>query len=230
MNVCGIDEVGRGPLAGPVVACAVVLPRDFHHPILTDSKQLTALQREKIYGELTSNSSILWNLASIEAEEIDRINILQATWKASVQAREGLFPSPDWTLVDGLRVPPLGENQTPIIKGDSLSFSLAAASVIAKVTRDRWMNEMDQKFPSYGFANHKGYSTKAHIEVLMKLGPSPIHRHSFEPVRIAATQKIRHISFRSDQIPKKNFAKVKQQDFNLNHGDLGEHGGFMSQW
>jgi ribonuclease HII len=212
VHVCGIDEVGRGPLAGPVVACAVVLPRDFQHSTLTDSKKLTALQREKIYAELTANPSVLWSLSSIESDEIDQINILQASWKASFFARAALSPVPDWTLVDGLKVPLLGENQTSIVKGDALSFSIAAASVLAKVTRDRVMEEMDRKFPGYGFASHKGYSTESHLEALMRLGPCPIHRRSFEPVRVAATRQIRSIArvtaktaARNQPIPKQQF-------------------------
>ncbi len=185
-KVCGIDEVGRGPLAGPVVACAVILPRDFKHASLTDSKKLSHQKREAIYAELTGNPDVLWSLASVDAVEIDRINILQATWKAMVAAREGLSHAPDWALVDGLRVPPLGEAQTPIVKGDSLSLTIAAASVIAKVTRDRWMCDLDRQHPGYGFAKHKGYGTRVHVEALEKLGPCPAHRRSFEPVRLAA--------------------------------------------
>ena len=186
VRVCGIDEVGRGPLAGPVVACAVILPPKFKHRKLTDSKKLTELQREKIYEELTNHPEVIWNLASIDPEEIDRINILQATWKASVLAREGLKQASDWSLVDGLKIPALGDAQTAIIDGDTRSLSIAAASVIAKVTRDRWMSELDQKYPGYGFAKHKGYGTSLHMRALMKWGPSPIHRRSFEPVRLAA--------------------------------------------
>ncbi len=187
--VCGIDEVGRGPLIGPVVASAVILPNDFQHSTLTDSKQLTQKKREEIYKELTENKAVKWSIASIEAEEIDRINILQATWKAMVQARANLKLVPDWTLVDGPRVPPLGNAQTSIIKGDQRSFSIAAASVIAKVTRDRWMNELDQQYPGYGFAQHKGYGTQLHLEALKKLGPCPVHRYSFKPVQLAIQQK-----------------------------------------
>jgi len=186
VRVCGIDEAGRGPLAGPVVASAVILPRDFHHLKLTDSKKLTPRKREEIHEELTRNRDIHWTVASVDAQEIDRINILKATWKAMAKARATLQPEPDWTLVDGLRVPPLGEAQIFIIEGDARSFSIAAASVIAKVTRDRWMNQMDEQYPGYGFARHKGYGTKFHLEALKKLGPCPIHRHSFEPVRLAA--------------------------------------------
>lgn len=185
-RVCGIDEVGRGPLAGPVVACAVILPRDFQHASLTDSKKLTEKQREAIHAELTARADVQWSLASVDASEIDRMDILRATWQAMESARAGLAPPPDWTLVDGLRVPVLGESQTPIVKGDLLSLSIAAASVIAKVTRDRVMVAFHAQFPGYGFARHKGYGTKAHMAALAELGPSPIHRRSFEPVKRAA--------------------------------------------
>ncbi len=187
-RVCGIDEAGRGPLAGPVAAAAVILPADFQHATLTDSKKLTPRQRERIYAELTSDASIEWSVALVEAPEIDRINILQATWQAMSKAREGLRSPPDWTLVDGLRVPLLGAEQTAIVGGDALSLSIAAASVIAKVTRDRLMKEMDERYPGYGFGRHKGYGTAAHLEALRRMGPCPIHRVSFEPVRLALIQ------------------------------------------
>ncbi|MBI4026116.1 MAG: ribonuclease HII [Verrucomicrobia bacterium] len=186
--VCGIDEAGRGPLAGPVVAAAVVLPRDFRHPELTDSKQLTARQRENIYAELTGHPEIQWHAAFVDAGEIDRINILQATWRAMTAARDGLRPPPDWTLVDGLPVPPLGATQTAIVKGDARSFSIAAASVIAKVARDCRMLEVDREYPGYGFARHKGYGTRQHLDALSRLGACPVHRRSFAPVRLAAAQ------------------------------------------
>ncbi len=181
-RVCGIDEVGRGPLAGPVVAAAVVLPVDFDHPRLTDSKKLAVRQRESIYEELVSNSAVEWGIAFVDVQEIDRLNILQATWKAMAVARAVLRVPPDWTLVDGLRAPPLGERQTPIIGGDARSLSIAAASVIAKVTRDRHMMELDAQYPLYGFARHKGYGTSFHLRMLSELGPCPLHRRSFEPV------------------------------------------------
>jgi ribonuclease HII len=181
-RVCGIDEVGIGPLAGPVVAAAVVLPQKFKHSVLTDSKKLTENQREEIYEELTGNPDIHWSVATIEVDEIDRINILKASWKAMIEARSRLEPL-GWTLVDGRRVKALGEAQTSIIKGDAKSFSIAAASVIAKVTRDRKMNELDKQFPGYGFAEHKGYSTPTHLRALKELGACAIHRRSYEPVR-----------------------------------------------
>jgi ribonuclease HII len=182
-RVCGIDEVGRGCIAGPVVAACVVLPTEFSHPKLTDSKKLTPRQREGIFNELTSLPGLEWSVAFVDSTVIDSINILQATWQAMLEARNRLHLQPDWTLVDGLKVPPLGRRQTAIIQGDSLSFSIAAASVIAKVTRDRWMGELERKYPGYGFAKHKGYGTAFHLEALYRWGPTPLHRRSFEPVR-----------------------------------------------
>lgn len=174
-------------MAGPVVASAVILPQDFSHSILTDSKKLTEKQREELYQEITINPKILWSVAIVDVEEIDRINILKASWKAMVEARSKLEPL-DWTLVDGRRVKALGDAQTSIIKGDAKSFSIAAASVIAKVTRDRRMNELDKLFPKYGFASHKGYPTPTHLKALKELGACSIHRRSYEPVR-ATLQK-----------------------------------------
>lgn len=172
-------------MAGPVVASAVVLPEGFNHDTLTDSKKLTSRQRESIYEELMSYSGLEWGVGVVDAEEIDRINILQATWKAMVKAREALKNPPDWTLVDGLPVAVLGNRHTAIVKGDALSLSISAASVIAKVVRDRLMRQLDRHYPQYGFAKHKGYGTRAHMEALTRHGPCPAHRRSFEPVRRA---------------------------------------------
>jgi ribonuclease HII len=180
--IAGIDEAGRGPLAGPVVASAVVLAADFHHELLTDSKQLTHKQRENLYEELVSRSDILWAVSIVDSEEVDRINILRATHEAMRRAVAGLSKKPCHVLIDGLPVRPFPIPQTAIVQGDSLSFSIAAASVIAKVTRDRIMVEMDVRHPGYEFGQHKGYGTKLHIERLQKLGPCPIHRKSFAPV------------------------------------------------
>jgi ribonuclease HII len=190
VRVCGIDEVGIGPLAGPVVAAAVILPQNFKHKTLNDSKKLTAQRREEIYQELTTRPEITWAVSFAHVEEIDTLNILHASWKAMLDAREKLNPPCDWTLVDGRRVALLGQFQTSIIKGDARSFSIAAASVIAKVTRDHYMDEIDKQFPGYGFAEHKGYSTAFHLRALEKLGPAPIHRRSFEPVRLSETKNL----------------------------------------
>jgi len=181
--VAGIDEAGRGPLAGPVVAAAVVLPEKFRHPVLTDSKQLSPKQREEIYEELTSAAAarkgVRWQVASVDPVEIDRINILRATHHAMRCAVAALDPLPDHVLIDGLAVRPFPIAQTPLVKGDSKSFSIAAASVIAKVTRDRLMQEADRLYPSYLFGQHKGYATAEHLKRLREHGPCPLHRRTF---------------------------------------------------
>ena len=180
--IAGIDEAGRGPLAGPVVAAAVILPDGFSHPILTDSKKLSESQRDLLFQELTSRADVCWAAAVVEADEIDRINILRATHQAMRRAATGLALVPEHVLIDGLPVRPFPIPQTALVKGDALSFSIAAASVIAKVTRDRIMLEMDVLYPEYAFARHKGYGTALHLERLQIHGPSPIHRKTFAPV------------------------------------------------
>ena len=180
--VAGIDEAGRGPLAGPVVAAAVILPVKFRHRRLNDSKQLSAQVRGEIYLELTSSPEIHWHAAVVSVEEIDRINILRASHQAMRLAVQGLRMTPEHVLIDGLPVRPFPIPQTALVDGDTLSFSIAAASVIAKVTRDRIMVEMHALYPEYDFDQHKGYSTPGHIAKLHKHGPCPIHRRSFEPV------------------------------------------------
>ncbi len=181
--VAGVDEAGRGPLAGPVVAAAAILPRDFRHKTLNDSKQLTPEQRNEIYCELTTTAVITWAVGVSEVEIIDAYNILRATWRAMVLALDALPVKPDFVLVDGLRVPAIRIRQKPIVGGDAKSFSIAAASVIAKVTRDRMMLRVHEQFPQYNFAQHKGYATPEHLALLEQFGPCPIHRKSFEPVR-----------------------------------------------
>ena len=183
--VAGIDEAGRGPLAGPVVAAAVVLPRNFSHKSLDDSKKLTSRQRDGLHAELTSHPEVRWAAAIVSAEEIDRINILRATHEAMRRAVAALANAPDHVLIDGLPVHPFPIPQTALVGGDGMSFSIAAASVIAKVTRDRLMIEHHAAFPEYEFAQHKGYGTALHLERLKKHGPCPIHRRSFLPVRQA---------------------------------------------
>jgi len=183
--VAGIDEAGRGPLAGPVVAAAVILPERFRHAKLNDSKQLTHLQRERIYEELVASSEICWAVAVVEVEDIDRINILRASHEAMRRAVLALVTAPDHVLIDGLPVHPFPIPQTALVGGDGLSFSIAAASVLAKVTRDRIMVEMDALHPEYGFAQHKGYGTALHLDRLRTHGPCPIHRRSFLPVQQA---------------------------------------------
>ncbi len=181
--IAGIDEAGRGPLAGPVVAAAVILPDRFRHKTLTDSKKLSAETRAAIYEELTAEGAcIQWTVAVVEHDEIDRINILRATHQAMRRAVGALPRTPHHALIDGLPVRPFPVPQTALVKGDAASFSIAAASIIAKVTRDRIMMEMDARYPEYQFARHKGYGTAEHLDKLRIHGPSPIHRRSFLPV------------------------------------------------
>lgn len=180
--IAGVDEVGRGPLAGPVCAAAVILPEKFRHKMLNDSKKLSERQREKIYGDLTADGRILWNCVMVEVDEIDRINILQATWVAMRRAVDGLPVKPDAALIDGTAVRDFPVHHRALVGGDGLSFSIAAASVIAKVTRDRLMRALAMKHPEYGFDEHKGYGTPRHLEALRRHGPCPVHRRSFEPV------------------------------------------------
>ncbi len=180
--VAGVDEAGRGPLAGPVVTAAVVLPQDFTHPILTDSKKLSPKVRETLYEELTHTEEILWRSDRAEPTEIDAINILKATHASMARAVDALPEPPHLVLIDGLPVPDFPYPQQAVVKGDSLSLSIAAASIIAKVERDRYMVAMADKYPEYGFEKHKGYPTKVHVERLRKYGPCPIHRRSFKPV------------------------------------------------
>ncbi|MEI6561879.1 MAG: ribonuclease HII [Verrucomicrobiota bacterium] len=181
--IAGIDEAGRGPLAGPVVAAAVILPEGFRHKKLNDSKQLSAAVREAIYGELTAaGSGVTWAVSIAGNEEIDRINILRATHEAMRRAVATLPVAPEHALIDGLPVRPFPVPSTALVGGDALSLSIAAASVLAKVTRDRIMLEMDALYPVYQFSQHKGYGTAAHLAMLRAHGPCPIHRRSFLPV------------------------------------------------
>lgn len=181
-SLAGIDEAGRGALAGPVVAAAVILPEKFRHKRLKDSKQLLPERREEIFHDLTGNSAILWAVGIVDSIEIDQINILRATHKAMRLALAALAAQPDHALIDGLPVFPFPLPQTAIIDGDCYSLSIAAASVIAKVTRDRLMREFCARFPEYCFSQHKGYGTELHLMRLHAHGPCPIHRRSFEPV------------------------------------------------
>lgn len=182
LRIAGIDEVGRGPLAGPVVAAAVVLPVDFSLPSLNDSKQLSARRRESLHEQLTTDPRVAWAIASVDVEVIDRINILRASHLAMAMAWEKLNPSPDLALIDGLPVKDFPGEHRAIVKGDSISLSIAAASVIAKVERDHMLCAAADQYPGYGFEKHKGYGTAAHIEALQRLGPCPMHRKSFAPV------------------------------------------------
>jgi ribonuclease HII len=181
-RIAGIDEVGRGALAGPVVAAAVILPEKFRHRRLNDSKQLAPDLREEIYCELVLNGELIWSVGIVDSVEIDRINILRASHRAMRLAIEALLEPPDHVLIDGLPVIPFPLPQTAIIDGDCISLSIAAASVIAKVTRDRMMRDFCAQFPQYCFEQHKGYGTELHLLRLHEHGPCPIHRRSFEPV------------------------------------------------
>lgn len=180
--IAGIDEAGRGPLAGPVSAGAVILPEGFSHDLLNDSKKLTEKRREALYDELTNDSAVIWSLSYAEVEEIEEINILKATHAAMGRAALSLTELPDFCLIDGLAVPGFPIASEGIVKGDSKSLSISAASIIAKVSRDRLMLKYAEVYPEYGFERHKGYGTKMHMEALRKHGPCPIHRVGFSPV------------------------------------------------
>ncbi|OGV75322.1 MAG: ribonuclease HII [Lentisphaerae bacterium RIFOXYB12_FULL_65_16] len=182
-RVAGVDEVGRGPLAGPVVAVAVVLPERAWALPLADSKTLTERQREELCRELQSLPGVNVGTGVVSVADIDRLNILRATHLAMRQAVRALTPLPDFALVDGLPVPDFPVPASFVVKGDALSATIGAASIVAKVCRDRMMVELDRQYPGYGFARHKGYGTAEHLDALERLGPSPIHRRSFAPVR-----------------------------------------------
>ena len=176
--ICGIDEVGRGPFAGPVVAAAVILPKDCDILYLNDSKKLSEKKRELLYDEIYEKAVAI-GIGMSSEEVIDEINILQATYEAMRQAVSRLSVQPQLLLNDAVTIPEIQIPQVPIIKGDAKSVSIAAASIVAKVTRDRMMEEYDKVLPEYGFASNKGYGSAAHIEALKKYGPSPIHRKTF---------------------------------------------------
>ncbi|MBQ7541888.1 MAG: ribonuclease HII [Clostridia bacterium] len=176
--VCGVDEAGRGPLAGPVYAAAVILPPDILIEGLNDSKKLTEKKREALFP-IICETAVSYSIAFADEKEIDAYNILQATYLAMRRAVEGLSIPADYALIDGNRMPPLVVPGETIVKGDAICQSIAAASVLAKVSRDRFMLEMDAQYPQYAFAQHKGYGTKLHYEALRAYGPSPIHRLTF---------------------------------------------------
>lgn len=177
--ICGVDEAGRGPLAGPVCAAAVILPTDLDIPGLNDSKKLTEKKRDELYDIITAQA-VAYGIAMVSEEEIDEINILQATFLAMKRAVESLAVKPDFVLIDGNREPDLGDLPLKtIVKGDSRSANIAAASILAKVTRDRYMTELDAIYPQYGFAVHKGYGTKKHYAALEAFDACPAHRKTF---------------------------------------------------
>ena len=177
-NICGIDEAGRGPLCGPVVAGAVILPKEYDILYLNDSKKLSEKKREELYDEI-AEKALAWSVGIVSPERIDEINILQATYEAMRIAIQKLSVVPDILLNDAVTIPSVDIRQVPIIKGDAKSQSIAAASIMAKVTRDRLMVQYDMMYPEYGFLKNKGYGTKQHIEAIKEIGPCPIHRRTF---------------------------------------------------
>jgi len=180
--IAGVDEAGRGPLAGPVVVGAVILPMGFHLPLLNDSKKLSAKQREELYHRI-KEVAIAVQYVVIDRETIDHVNIYQATMLGMYTAIQQLVPQPDAVLIDAVPLPDLIMPSVSLIGGDAISASIGAASIIAKVERDRIMMEMDEQFPHYGFAKHKGYGTTEHMKALAQYGPCPEHRQSFEPIK-----------------------------------------------
>ena len=182
-TIAGVDEAGRGPLAGPVVAAAVILPQGFSHPRLNDSKKLSEKVRASLFAELSETPEVTSAVVEVGPAEIDRLNILRATHEAMRRAVAKLRPEPDHVLIDGLPVRPFPKPQTALVGGDGLSLSIAAASIFAKVTRDRLMLALDAQYPQYAFAQHKGYGTALHLARLQEHGPCPAHRRSFAPVR-----------------------------------------------
>jgi len=181
-QIAGIDEAGRGPLAGPVVAAACILPHDYLLARLNDSKQLSAAQRDDLFAQLVSDSRIIYGVGIVSVERIDQINILRATFEAMQQSVAALHLKPDYLLIDGNQLPAFDYPKEGIVKGDAVSISIAAASIIAKVTRDRLMIEEALRWPQYGFDQHKGYGTPQHLKALQKFGPCPLHRKTFEPI------------------------------------------------
>ena len=190
--VCGVDEAGRGPLAGPVVVAACILPPFLRIPGVNDSKQLSEKKREELYKVIIKNA-VAYNVVFINEKIIDELNIYEATKKGMLEAIEGLKVKPDYVLIDAMPLSELKTDNKSIIHGDALSASIAAASILAKVSRDHYMEKMDIKYPNYGFKHHKGYGTKMHMEALEKYGPCKIHRKSFEPVA-RAMQKNKQMS------------------------------------
>jgi len=185
--VAGVDEAGRGPLAGPVVAAAVIFAPEPRIPWVDDSKKLPAETREKLYNAI-AREAIAYGIGLASVEEIDRLNILQASYLAMRRALSQVSPSPDYLLVDGRQYRNEGIAYTTLVKGDSRSYSIAAASILAKVTRDRLMTEYDQQYPQYGFAQHKGYATQSHLDAIECFGFCDIHRRSFHPKRFLGKQ------------------------------------------
>ena len=182
-KIAGVDEAGRGPLAGPLVVASCILPKGLFLAGVNDSKQLTPFQRQTLYSQITTHPSIVYAIEVIEHTQVDEMNILQATLQGMKQVVESLTTSPDFILVDGPYAPFSPEKSKAIIKGDFLSHTIACASILAKVTRDEIMDGYDMEWPEYGFIKNKGYGTQEHLEALRRFGPSPIHRRSFAPVQ-----------------------------------------------
>lgn len=181
-RVCGIDEAGRGPLAGPVMTAAVILPQDYELPGLNDSKKLTARKREELYAALMADERVLKCVAQASVEEIDNLNILRATHLAMARAAQGLPQQPDMCLIDGLPVPGFPLPSRSLVKGDARCLSIAAASILAKVSRDHYMQGLARQYPQYGFDRHAGYGTRQHMQAIRQYGITPHHRRSFAPV------------------------------------------------
>lgn len=180
--IAGVDEAGRGPLAGPVAVAAVILPKELYLPFLNDSKKLSEKRRETLY-DMIKEQAVAYSVVLVDREIIDKENIYEATKNGMYNAILKLSQKPDKVLIDAMPLDKLPIPSLSIVKGDAKSASIAAASVLAKVTRDRFMLEMDKVYPEYGFKNHKGYGTKAHIEAIKKYGPCPLHRETFEPIK-----------------------------------------------
>jgi ribonuclease HII len=218
-RLAGVDEAGRGPLAGPVVAAAVVFEPAYAESAwvgelegLTDSKKLTLAKRELFFGLLQAEPRAAGGVGIASVAEIDSMNILRATHLAMSRAIAGVGGKVEHILVDGLAVDGLPCESTPIVKGDGRSLSIAAASIIAKVTRDHMLEELDREYPAYGFAKHKGYGTQAHVLALLEHGPTPVHRTSFRPVREAAEIRRRKIAVNLSRRKPRKTARGKQQE------------------
>lgn len=194
-RIAGIDEAGRGPLAGPVIAAACILPKDAYFKNLNDSKKLSFKQRESLYKQLTETKDIAYGMGQASVLEIDQYNILQATFLAMQRAVLALPLIPDYLLIDGNRSPYFNIPKETLVKGDSLSISIAAASILAKVLRDQLMDELDRKWPEYGFKKHKGYGTEEHIKAIKKWGPCPDHRMTFDPIKSSNSEKVQSVLF-----------------------------------
>lgn len=188
-KIAGVDEAGRGPLAGPLVVAACILPKSFYLEELNDSKQLTKEQRESHFDILTNNPDVVYSYIVVDEKRIDTLNILQATMDGMKKAVEALKTPPDYVLVDGNKMPNIKMRGESIVSGDANSISIASASIIAKVIRDKIMDEMQEKYPIYSFSEHKGYGTKKHLDEIKKFGPCPIHRESFEPIKSMLNHK-----------------------------------------